>query len=55
MTVDKANTVNAILFMKRVQCTGEECGAWTQTYQALHADIAALEAAEVVAPKENAE
>lgn len=26
---------NILIFMKRVTCTGEECGAWTETYTAV--------------------
>jgi hypothetical protein len=31
---------NLVLFMERAPCTGREAMGWTQTYQALHAEIA---------------
>lgn len=48
MTV--ADIQNAIIFMKRVTATGEECCAWAQTYQALHIEIAAAQAPPVATP-----
>lgn len=41
----REDLMNAILFMKRVTCTGEECGAWAQTYVALQAEIVAVDEA----------
>lgn len=30
---------NILIFMERVQCTGKECGAWTETYQAVASEL----------------
>jgi len=37
--MDVENLKNAIIFMKRVTATGEECMSWAQTYMALQRDL----------------
>ena len=41
---DEPTLVNIALFMERVQVTGKEALAWTETYQAVVAAINALHA-----------
>jgi hypothetical protein len=40
--MQKADLQNLLVFMKRVQMTGEEALAWTQTYAAVNQELAAL-------------
>lgn len=37
--------MNIALFLERVQCQGKEALAWTETYQAVGAEIQAIDAA----------
>ncbi len=40
--ISRETLQNLIVFMKRVQVTGEEALAWTQTYSAINAELKAL-------------
>jgi hypothetical protein len=42
--LDRAKLVNITLFMERVPVTGTEALAWVETYQAVVAQINALDA-----------
>ena len=54
--MNKIQLQNLIIFMNRVQVTGQEAIAWSETFTALQAELATLNAAELaslnVSPKE---
>lgn len=46
--LDRAKLVNITVFMKRAQCTGEEALGWSETYQAVVAEINKIDEAEKI-------